>query len=478
MRDRCDAAFLAYALLACLMCASQALASFTGAGQVREDDAQVVEGVALNGLLALEDWFFSWNGSSSPPPNYPFVEVSSPPNLPQGRHFPSLMVDDALVEPWISEGGLLNATAAAIGEAETIQALTMHRLTYIKDDDFDAMVANGIRYVRLPIGWWTFADPPQVESRIIPDLCYPDKRFVTIPSGMLLRLLRMGQRVGIRFLVDLHAMPCGSSDGTYNGVYPADPIFFTDPNARELGLRVIRNMIDWYLGLPEDLFDGTVWGFTVLNEPGLGLILPDRRPGVTGLANAAPVVSWLTEAVALFEQALHPEGPASVDGPKLYMNLVEVAFPGDDTYDQMAAAMAAMGLSDRPWAVFDVHHYFAWGGMDGSGIPPDACATEDDLAAYVRSGMDSWTQSVKGAAAKHGLTGGVACSEWSLSLHHTDYVAPCALNVTAAMQVMHREQKAAFERADMGHFFWGWRMPYGGVHETKWSLKRFLTGKH
>ena len=41
-------------------------------------------------------------------------------------------------------------------------------------------------------------------------------------------------------MVDLHAMPCGASDGTYNGVYPADPIFFTNDTATELGHVVVK----------------------------------------------------------------------------------------------------------------------------------------------------------------------------------------------------------------------------------------------
>ena len=40
--------------------------------------------------------------------------------------------------------------------------------------------------------------------------------------GTVLRLAR-AQRNGVKFLIDMHAMPCGSSDGTYNGVFPADP---------------------------------------------------------------------------------------------------------------------------------------------------------------------------------------------------------------------------------------------------------------
>ena len=84
------------------------------------------------------------------------------------------------------------------------------------------MSAAGIKYVRLALGWWVFASDPNsiTTPTIIPDVCYPTtKRFVTVPGPFLTTLLRQGQRSNVSFLLDMHAMPCGASDGTYNGVY-------------------------------------------------------------------------------------------------------------------------------------------------------------------------------------------------------------------------------------------------------------------
>ena len=50
----------------------------------------IVSGAALNGLLALEDWFFSWPEGLPPVTPFPFDEVASPPGLPGGRRFPSI----------------------------------------------------------------------------------------------------------------------------------------------------------------------------------------------------------------------------------------------------------------------------------------------------------------------------------------------------------------------------------------------------
>ena len=141
----------------------------------------------------------------------------------------------------------------------------------------------------------------------------------------------------------------------------------------------------------------------------------------------------------------------------------------------MAAAAASMGLADKPWAVFDVHHYFSWGGPTGAGIPAANCSTDAELETYVAAGMLSFTAALSSAAAEYSLAR-IACSEWSLSLHHKDHVAPCT--APNALEVMLNVQRAAFAEAGVAHFFWGWRMPMGGAHEATWSMKYTLSGVH
>merc|ERR1740121_3461121 len=161
----------------------------------------------------------------------------------------------------------------------------------------------------------------------------------------------------------------------------------------------------------------------------------------------------------------------------LYMNLHESAFPPTEnasSIEQMASVYADLGLAAKPWAVYDVHHYFSWGGT-GSGIPADNCVTDDDLKAYVQEGMDNFTTALKEAASHYDIVN-IACSEWSLSLHHKDHISPCkAPNI---LSIMHDIQLNSFKEANMGSFFWGWRMPTGGTHEAMWSLKYHYTGLH
>eukprot|EP01065_Artemidia_motanka_P035653 TRINITY_DN43553_c0_g1_i1.p1 TRINITY_DN43553_c0_g1~~TRINITY_DN43553_c0_g1_i1.p1 ORF type:complete len:520 (+),score=145.98 TRINITY_DN43553_c0_g1_i1:58-1560(+) len=435
-----------------------------------------VRGAAFHGLLHLEDWFFSAKEGQLIPAGYPYVEVASPPDMPQGRTFPSetLPLDD----PWFSEGQLCDTSAARRGDDALIAAMRAHREAYITEFDFQLMQEHGVRYVRLPVGWWVFdsAQLPETES-MVTDLCYPDRRFVTVSNGYLTALLQMAVRHGVSFLLDMHAMPCGSADGTYNGVFPKDPIFFLNAKARAKGVEVVRNMVRWYKGLPDDL-KAAVHGFTVLNEPGHLIVEPlvPGRPRVTG-GNLSVVLSWLSAAVDAYEAELSPS--ASSAPPLLYMNLIETAFMGGDPdalWQRLASAAGqTLGLANKPWAVLDVHHYFAWGG-NGSGIPPENCSTEDDLRRYVRVGMRDWMHALSTAAADSGMAN-LACSEWSLSLHHRDYVQPCAVPEEAALKIMYDEQVSAFQNANFAQFIWGWRMPQGGVHEKKWSLKWHMTGQ-
>lgn len=274
-------------------------------------------------------------------------------------------------------------------------------------------------------------------------------------------------------------------------------------------------MLGWYTALPAALQD-VVYGFTVLNEPGLGVVSgggPPPRPGNTGLPDNSLILQWLAEAVGIYKASVvNTRTAAKQQVPLLYMNMHESAFPGIDPHGQMGAAMQVrptsgstvfprswhtsppcypnvvlfvrrycillqmMGLANTAWAVLDIHHYFAWD-AGGGGIPAGQCSSASDLAGFVKRGMATWLANVTATATAYSIAN-VACSEWALSLHHTDLVAPCALDESTAASVMYDEQVAAFSAASVSNFMWGWRMPQGGSHEAFWSMKLHLTGEH
>jgi len=364
----------------------------------------------------------------------------------------------------------------AFGEQATIEAMVQHRNVYVTDEDLKLMRDNGVHHLRLNVGWWAFASwpLPQAET-LVQDFCYSNLSFVTLSGPFLENLLTRFERYGIHVLLDIHAMPCGAADGTYNGVFPLPPVFFTHPGAKEYGLQIASNMLRWYRALPASL-QGVIQGFTLLNEPG-HLLVPAYMP------NAQPIMEWLVQAVDIYRSEVVEHVPAGQQVPLLFMNLIETAFPGGctlsngtnatDPVDCMTFAMAVdMKLANTSWAVFDVHHYFAWDG--GSGISDSDCNTSATMRSWVAGQMEQWTTNILGKGQALDLEA-YSCSEWSLSMHRNDTQSCPAAH---SKQIMYEEQVKSLKDAGFGQYFWGWKMPYGGWHEDKWSLKYHLTGLH
>ena len=162
---------------------------------------------------------------------------------------------------------------------------------------------------------------------------------------------------GLDVLIDVHNMPGGSSLGTYNGVFPNAPQFWDDDNLKAVGRGILREMMHWYVGLPDDL-KKAVGGFTLLNEP--AHLLGDKKD---------LMLVWYAEAVKDYRDIVVAANvQAGIPVPKLYVNMIETS--GMDVYT-MAAFMqqhfAPAELGD--WAVLDLHMYLAWehnGCGDGS----------------------------------------------------------------------------------------------------------------
>jgi hypothetical protein len=397
-----------------------------------------------------------------------FDAVATPKYLKQGRLFPSDLVPAQKVDAWSSEGALTRTqllrngfgkvpndwdedAVLAAGAEQTIALFRKHRQTYITDTDFEAMSKAGLKIMRVPLGWWAFPTYPLAKTEeIVSDMCYPDNKLVTIGSDMLMATLNAAKEGGIQLLLDLHAMPCGQSDGTYNGIFPEPPIFWEREDAKDYALEVITNMLSWYSDLPSDMQD-VIHGFTLVNEP--AHLLPQYKD---------QVVDWLgNHAVPLFSR--HFQG---YPNKYLYVNLIETMLTSDqpDRIQQLAQVMQEIGLSGKDWAVLDVHRYFAW---DPKFIAL-GCEDCDKLVEYTRSDMANFTGNMVKYADMFDVRN-VATSEWSLSFNNHD-----SRGCYSCRQSFYQAQVDAFKAAGMAQFFWGWKMPFGGVHEAYWSQQKLL----
>eukprot|EP00438_Fugacium_kawagutii_P016714 Skav227658 [mRNA] locus=scaffold58:549357:552997:- [translate_table: standard] len=318
-------------------------------------------GVNLGGWLCLEDWFYS--GDSG-------LHVSTLDEGGQGRCLPP-----AVQGPmhWPSEGNLTFELNKTKGYNFTIQAFTAHRHSFIGEHDLSAIASLGLQMVRLPITWAAFADAlapldqgiygkhnPNNETVLVPDPFYVDRAaFATIPRDWLAKFLVRCSRHGIRVLIDLHAFPGGSSQGTYNGVWPNTPAFWKNKTRvgntelQQVGLWVVSAAVNWLEELTEEAKEGLL-GLTVMNEPA-------HLNSGSHFADEEDVLNWLADAAQIFRISSLPQ-----QGKKLYMQMIDTAFK-NFTETMVPWFFATFSDSERfSWVVADQHWYTAWdsGGCD------------------------------------------------------------------------------------------------------------------
>jgi len=426
-------------------------------------------GVNFGGWLCLEDWFFSGDTGryvSTPPEQEVGQGSCLPPGVPQ------------TTEPWPSEGILVKRLNATHGPAKTIEFFTGHRGSYIGADDFDKIAELGIRAIRLPITWAAFADAlayidpiyasfnPNTEAAVVPDPFYSDTHaLVTIPRAWLAEMIRHAGMYGLKVLIDLHAMPGGSSLGTYNGIWPSPPKFWNSnatlrnksATLKEAGLAIAGALIDWVEDLDNKTFRAVV-GLTLMNEPGHQSVGMKPR-----YVEEADILDWLGKAADIFRQS-----DLVGYGVKLYMNIIDTAF--EDFYKTVTPWFhRTFSLKEQMrWAVMDLHWYTSWsaGTCDGRVIDGGGYKCGDpvhEVQAKLERCVIPWAQKFHS-----NFKGLKSCSEFSAGSYQDSRYA---CNGEMMLRMFLRTQVRTMEMYDIEPSFWSWRMPYGGVSEPGWSLK-------
>jgi len=307
----------------------------------------------------------------------------------------------------------------------------------------------------------------------VPDPFYKDdSALVTVPRAWLKQFLRkVGQR-GMQVLFDLHAFPGGSSQGTYNGIWPADPKFWLDSTTigsafgredkllTDVGHMVVQGLIDWVEGLPAEEFR-VVAGLTLMNEPA-------HLSAGESWAEEPQVLSWLAAAGDQFRQSSLP-----AKGVKMYMNIIETAFKDFDAVVPQWWSETFTETEQREWAVADIHWYSAWAGEGGSGRLVEGGAYFcDEPIEEIRPKLQDQISGFTDKFAKN-FPGLRACSEFSLGTYDQ---ALQACTDSANQELFLDEQVTNMNKHGIEAFFWTWRMPYGTAFEPGWSLK-FALGK-
>lgn len=420
-------------------------------------------GVNLGGWLCLEDWFYSGDRG---------LHVSTVDEDGQGRCLPPVL--DHM--PWRSEGNLTYELNKSKGTNFTIKAFAAHRHSFIGESDLVAIASLNLRMVRLPITWAAFAEAlapldrkmyashnPATDTTVVADPFYSDRAMVTIPRAWLEELLLRASRHGLQVLLDLHAFPGGSSDGTYNGVWPHAPAFWRNTSRvgqaklTDVGLWVVGACVGWLEGLPPEAKAGLL-GLTVMNEPA-------HLNSQKHFAEEQQVLNWLTEAAQVFRASKLPQ-----EGKKLYMQMIDTAFQ-DPSSTMLPWFLQTFSVAERgSWVVADQHWYTAW---------DEKCAMRTDEAGLrcdmpietIRTKMRSCASAfAQDFQQQYGMQ--MAVSEFSVGSHEE---AKFACRDREVLMAFLQEQLSAWDAVGMQGFFWTWRMPYGKIFEPGWSL-RWLAG--
>ena len=348
-------------------------------------------------------------------------------------------------------------------------------------------------------------------------------------------LLRACGRHGIGVTLDMHTYPGGTSPGTFSGVWPRWPRFWThgdqpstDEGARpDIGRTLWKDFVGWMESLDEGAIKG-LQALSPMNEPAhlAGVFgngrgsdapflppLPDDQAKVYMAKLAAAetprprrgrkgsaynftqvpdgphlrVFKWLDDAIDTFRQSTLPS-----KGIQLAVNVHESVlnettgyhnghYTGDlnEALTQVIAAWwrGATSSEERSrWAVLDMHHYHAWspacqGASDGVVVANYTCAIVSERTKALQR-CTSWAGTYRKAVDQECGPGAQLMSgEMSASTHHK---VRHACNDISTLRHTYIAQVEAARDANVKIYWWSYKMPHGGAFRPAWSFRHFL----
>lgn len=341
-------------------------------------------------------------------------------------------------------------------------------------------------------------------------------------------LLRSCGRYGIGVTLDMHTYPGATSPGTFSGLWPRWPRFWThgdqpatDDGQMDVGRTLWKDFVTWIESLDPMTLKG-LQALSPMNEPahlaGIfsegrgsdGPYLPplskdqgrayldklsrsslkDTQASLTQVPDGPHlrVFKWLDDAIDTFRQSSLPS-----KGVELAVNVHESVLnpkqvPGNDSNDpggrhpealKVLAAWwrsATTPIERSEWAVLDIHHYHAWepkcqGASDGHVIANYTCAiAEERMDALQR--CTSWASVFRQAVDDEcGAGAKLMSGEMSASTHHQ---VRHACNDITTLRESYLTQLEAAKKADVKIYWWSYKMPFGGAFRPAWSLRHFL----
>ena len=303
-----------------------------------------------------------------------------------------------------AEADLIAKFRSEGGDEFAVQAMRNHWAGYIPDEALDTLKAFGVTHARLPIGYWIIEAPVIVINSTnrggAYDFGFNHEGFVTGGLNYLEVMLAKLKSRGIHVLIDLHALPGGSSScQSYAGWQVNQPLFWNDSpppsnsttissacngagpyrssrgNAKtwmQVGEDALLAIATWIKGLETDpSMSGTVVGLEVVNEPGLGFNGVQPR-----------IEKLLTEIVPQLQSLLSDT-----------MINVTLNFVGgnDNNAGAWVASQIANGIFNASRLLIDYHQYLNWDGslswQQLANIVCDMTSSSSTWSQYTNAGL-------------------------------------------------------------------------------------------
>ena len=349
-----------------------------------------------------------------------------------------------------SEADLFNKLVALKGGVQSAVAiLHQYRREYYTEHDFRDMQPVGIKKIRLPMGWWILADA-NVDGVVVDPYSQTGTELWQVPAEprLMETILDWCSEYHIEVMLDLHAMPGGSSEGSYDGDDGVQKPIFWDRVAEDHakgvddeGIKVWKKMMAWRESL-SPLRRSVITGLQPMNEPALNI----KSSGIR-----AAVLEWSHLAVEAFKEYYKE----SVDVPDLFMNFIEGPFVGADfneeTHKFMMQNIGGVVTSEN--FVLDVHSYMAWPGTQ----------SKDDIHTYLAA-FDAKNMARKSRASGHYR---LATSEYSAAFHHrSSECTPDPDWITLLFQ----GQAYSMAKHGIESYFWSWRCS-SMEHKNYWDFR-------
>ena len=344
------------------------------------------------------------------------------------------------------------------GDDYALQTMQTHWSSYIPDEALDLMLELGINHVRMPVGYW-LVEPP-VGGGTMRDAGFQHEGFATGGVVFVEQMLKKLKTRGISALIDLHAMPGGSSKcQSYAGMAVTQPNFWvgSTPGNRStiaacpgagpyhssrpagqtwmsVGESVAKALAEWIVELEKNSsLSGVVSGLEVINEPGLGF---------EGMAE--PIRRYHDVVVPAVQQIFREARLAA-------STTVNFIGPNDGEMGSWLKSRVDANQFDGSALLVDFHDYYNWDGpLSFAQVRQKICSTTATSC--------GWSQYLQA-----GLS--VVVGEWADAIDNnkppTDNIDDPAVRKNLAS--LFADQVSMFESTagTTGHYYWAMRMGSG-----------------